>query len=148
MSGADITYELPLHRDSATRCVALFMGDMPAYAGPIRSARVPLGSLREMWDCAWVFYGWQNSPNTYKPDYYLVDVDGWAKRIHADARRNDRWAFPFVDGLERNNDTLFSPVNGRHSRQAGQLANRSEGCTVSLYEAERAAPLPLYRYGA
>ena len=68
----------------------LFMGTIPSYAGPVRSARVPMGSLREIWDSAWVFYGWQNwakGPNL------VVDVDDWALSVHSDARQKGRWVF-------------------------------------------------------
>lgn len=110
VSSADITYELPLQGDGSTRSVALFMGDVPAFAGPVRSGRVPMGSIREMWDSAWVFFGWQNSGNPNRPDY-TVDLDDWALRLHADARQHGRWVFPFVEGTERNYDTLFHRVS-------------------------------------
>lgn len=110
VSSADITYELPLQSDGSTRSVALFMGEIPSYAGPVRSGRVPLGSLREMWDSAWIFFGWQNGPDENKKDL-VVDVDDWALNLHPDARQNGRWVFPFVEGTERNYDSLFHREN-------------------------------------
>ncbi|MBR5224461.1 MAG: DUF3048 domain-containing protein, partial [Clostridia bacterium] len=54
VSSADIMYELPVQQDGSTRSVALFMSDVPSFAGPVRSGRVPHASLREMWGGAWV----------------------------------------------------------------------------------------------
>ena len=87
------------------------LGTIPSYAGPVRSARVPMGNLREIWDSAWVFYGWQNwakGPNL------VVDVDDWALSVHSDARQKS-WVFPFVEGTERNYSDLFRRENdGEH----------------------------------
>ena len=58
-SAADITYEMPIQADGSTRQVALFMGEYPESAGPVRSARVPMCSLREMWGGTFAFYGYQ-----------------------------------------------------------------------------------------
>ena len=55
VASADIIYEMPVQKDGSTRSVALFMGEIPAFAGPIRSGRVPHASVREMWDSVWVF---------------------------------------------------------------------------------------------
>ena len=59
VASADITYELPIQADGSTRSLALFMTDHPDSAGPIRSARVPMASLREMWGGTYCFYGYQ-----------------------------------------------------------------------------------------
>ena len=60
VSSADLTYEMPIQADGSTRQLALFMGDYPAEgAGPVRSARVPMCSLREMWGGVFCFYGYQ-----------------------------------------------------------------------------------------
>ena len=106
VSAADIIYEMPIQKDGSTRSAALFMGTLPSYAGPVRSGRVPMGSLREMWGGAWVFYGWQNWFNQNQTNT-VVDVDDWALHVHKDARQKGRWVFPFVEGSERNYDALF-----------------------------------------
>ncbi|MFQ9445966.1 MAG: DUF3048 domain-containing protein [Christensenellales bacterium] len=49
VASADVSYEMPVQADSSTRSAMLFMGTIPAYAGPVRSGRVPMGSLREIW---------------------------------------------------------------------------------------------------
>ena len=107
MSYADIVYEMPLQSDGSTRAAALFMSNIPQFAGPVRSGRVPMGSLREMWDSAWVFFGWQNPNFQSNADNLVVDVDTWALSIHADARQNGRWVFPYVEGTEKNYDSFF-----------------------------------------
>ena len=56
VASADLIYEMPIQADGSTRSAMLFMGTIPAYAGPVRSGRVPMGSLREIWGGAWVFY--------------------------------------------------------------------------------------------
>ena len=104
VSYADLIYEMPIQSDGSTRSLALFMSDIPSYAGPVRSARVPMGSLREIWGGAWVFYGeqnWYNSVNT------VVDVSDWALSVHADARQKGRWVFPFIAGHEGIYQSLF-----------------------------------------
>lgn len=113
ISSADIIYEMPLQSDGSTRMAALFMTDIPSFAGPVRSGRVPMGSLREMWGGAWVFYGWQN---WFKSNEDLVvDVDDWATHLHPDARQKGRWVFPFVEGTENNYGDLFHRENdGAH----------------------------------
>ena len=84
VASADISYEMPVQADGSTRSAMLFMGTIPSFAGPVRSARVPMGSLREIWDSAWVFYGWQNWANG---NNIVVDVDDWALSVHSDARQ-------------------------------------------------------------
>ena len=59
VASADIIYELPIQADGSTRSLALFMTEHPDSAGPIRSARVPMASLREMWGGTYCFYGYQ-----------------------------------------------------------------------------------------
>ena len=56
VASADLIYELPIQRDGSTRSLALFMSEFPESAGPIRSARVPMASLREMWGGTYCFY--------------------------------------------------------------------------------------------
>ena len=72
------------------------MSNIPSYAGPVRSGRVPMASLREMWGGAWIFYGWQNT--VVQSGKLIVDVDSWALNLHEDARQNGRWVFPFIEG--------------------------------------------------
>ena len=105
VSSADIIYEMPIQADGSTRSFALFMSEIPAFAGPVRSGRVPMGSLREMWNSAWVFYGWQNT--VVNAGRLIVDVDSWALNMHSDARQGGRWVFPYVEGTERNYANLF-----------------------------------------
>ena len=71
VSSADLIYEMPIQADGSTRSLALFMSDIPSYAGPVRSGRVPMASLREIWGGAWVFYGEQN---WYAGTNTVVDV--------------------------------------------------------------------------
>lgn len=97
VSSADIMYEMPLHQAGNTRAVALFMGTIPSYAGPVRSARVPMASLREMWGGAWVFYGIQEYFLNEEP---AVDVFDFVSSFHPDAKQGGRWIFPFMDGTD------------------------------------------------
>ncbi|MBE5799569.1 MAG: DUF3048 domain-containing protein [Clostridiales bacterium] len=105
VASADIIFEMPIQADGSTRAFALFMGDIPSYAGPVRSGRVPMGSLREIFGGAWVFYGWQNT--VVQAGTLIVDVDSWALNLHKDARQGGRWVFPFIEGTERNYANLF-----------------------------------------
>jgi len=105
VSSADIMYEMPVQQDGSTRSVALFMGEVPSFAGPVRSGRVPHASLREMWDGAWVFYGWQNWYTN--AENLVVDVIDWALHLHPEARGKGRWVYPFIEGTGMNHASLF-----------------------------------------
>lgn len=112
IASADLVYEMPVQKDGSTRSVAIYMSSIPSFTGPIRSARVPMGSIREMWDSAWVFYGWQNAA---KNNDLVTDVDNWALHLHEDARVKGRWVFPFIEGIERNYASFFHRENdGQH----------------------------------
>ena len=128
-SSADITYEMPLQSDGSTRSVAVFLGDIPRVAGPVRSGRVPMASLREMWDSAWVFYGWQNKGEADNVLNLTVDVDEYALHLHSDARVNGRWVFPYVEGTERNYGNLFQRNN-----EGGHIAPHN--VQINLYEVQ------------
>lgn len=105
IASADIMFEMPIQADGSTRGFALFMGSIPSYAGPVRSGRVPMASLREIWGGAWIFYGWQNT--VVNAGRLIVDVDSWALNMHEDARVNGRWVFPYIEGTENNYGKLF-----------------------------------------
>jgi hypothetical protein len=105
VASADIIFEMPIQADGSTRAFALFMSDIPSYAGPVRSGRVPMASLREIFGGAWVFYGWQNT--VVAAGELIVDVDSWALNMHEDARQGGRWVFPYIEGTERNYANLF-----------------------------------------
>lgn len=109
VSSADILYEFPIQMDGSTRLIALYMGEKPTYAGPVRSGRVIMAKLREMWGGAWVFYGWQNSFGTSENP--AVDVVDFATMMHKDARQKGRWVFPFVEGMEQNYGKFFHREN-------------------------------------
>ena len=112
VSSADIIYEMPLHQAGDTRSVALFMGNIPNIAGPVRSARVPMASLREMWGAAWVFYGTQ--------EYWLaeettVDVLDFVSQFNPDCMKGGRWVFPFFNGTDMQYYELFGrQSDGEH----------------------------------
>ena len=108
VSSADIMYEMPLHSAGNTRSVALFMSEIPSYAGPVRSARVPMASLREMWGGAWVFYGIQEYFQNEEP---TVDVQDFVTTFHKDAVQGGRWIFPFMDGTQMQYFDLFARQN-------------------------------------
>ena len=114
ISAADIIYELPLHAEGHSRGAMLFLSEFPTRVGPIRSARVPMASVREMWDSAYVFHGRQNGN---KGTEIEVDVDRWVLRLHSDAFKGSakedggRFYFPFIDGYT-DSYNLFSRVTG------------------------------------
>lgn len=116
-SAADIIYELPLHGEGHSRGAVVFLSEFPTRVGPIRSARVPMASIREMWDAAYVFHGRQNGYNGNEID---VDVDRWVLRLHEGAFKGSktedggRFYFPFVDGYT-DSYNLFSRVTGDRS---------------------------------
>ena len=104
VSSADIMYELPLHSAGNTRSVALFMSEIPSIAGPVRSARVPMASLREMWGAAWVFAGTQEDWVRENP---LIDVFDFTFTFNDGVRSGGRYRFPFMNGLDMGYSDLF-----------------------------------------
>ncbi|MBO5568079.1 MAG: DUF3048 domain-containing protein [Clostridia bacterium] len=83
VAAADVMYEMPLHMAGNTRSVALFMSNMPPYAGPVRSSRVPMASLREMWGAAWAFCGTQQD---WRGTNTTIDVADFVLSFHEEAR--------------------------------------------------------------
>ena len=104
VSSADLTYELPLYMDGNTRQVVLFMSKIPHLAGPVRSARVNMASIREMWDGAWVFAGTQED---WKRENPSIDVGDFVRSMGWEPWQGNRWAFPFLNGLDGNYNELF-----------------------------------------
>ncbi|MDY5349115.1 MAG: DUF3048 C-terminal domain-containing protein [Candidatus Ventricola sp.] len=90
VSDADLTYEMPIQADGSTRELALFMGTVPDSAGPVRSARIPMCSLREMWGGVFCFYGYQGGSTS---------VLDWVKAYSA----NKKLAYPYINGITTNN---------------------------------------------
>ena len=66
VASADLIYEMPIQRDGSTRQLALFMSEYPESAGPVRSARIPMCSLREMWGAPYYFFGYQGGTTSVK----------------------------------------------------------------------------------
>ena len=89
VSDADLTYEMPIQADGSTRELALFMGTVPDSAGPVRSARIPMCSLREMWGGVFCFYGYQGGSTS---------VLDWVKAYSA----NKKLAYPYINGITTN----------------------------------------------
>ena len=104
VSSADITYELPLYMDGNTRQLVLFMSEIPVYAGPVRSARVNMASIRQMWDAAWVFAGTQED---WKRENPSIDVGDFVQTMDLEPWQGGRWAFPFLNGLDGNYNEMF-----------------------------------------
>ena len=86
VSDADLIYEMPIQADGSTRELALFMGSSPDSAGPVRSSRIPMCSLREMWGGVFCFYGYQEG---------TTSVLDWVKAYSA----NKKLAYPYVNGI-------------------------------------------------
>lgn len=106
VASADITYELPIQADGSTRSLALFMTEHPDSAGPIRSARVPMASLREMWGGTYCFYGYQGGRDKN-------NVKEWA--IANSAAK--RFAYPYyLNGMTKN--SKWFPRSSDHSHVA------------------------------
>ena len=134
VSSADRMYEMPLHSAGNTRSVALFMGTIPSYAGPVRSARVPMASLREMWGGAWVFYGIQEYFLNEEP---AVDVHDFVSSFHPDCMQGGRWIFPFLNGTDMQYYELF----GRQSDSEHVAPHNATINTRAVEELFKAEPV-------
>ena len=88
VASADLIYELPIQQDGSTRQVALFMSEYPASAGPVRSARIPMASLAEMWGAPYYFFGYQGG---------TTSVKDWVKTYSA----KKKFAYPYVELMNK-----------------------------------------------
>ena len=92
VAAADIIYELPIQADGSTRSLALFLTEHPDSVGPIRSARVPMASLREMWGGTYCFYGYQGGRDSN-------NVKDW---VTANSARKKFAAPEYLNGMTKN----------------------------------------------
>ena len=88
VASADLIYELPIQADGSTRQVALFMGEYPDLAGPVRSARIPMASLREMWGAPYYFFGYQGGTTSVKE---------WVQKYSA----NKKFSYPYIELMNK-----------------------------------------------
>ena len=88
VASADLIYELPIQADGSTRQVALFMGEYPELAGPVRSARIPMASLREMWGAPYYFFGYQGGTTSVKE---------WVQKYSA----NKKFSYPYIELMNK-----------------------------------------------
>lgn len=109
VASADITYELPIQADGSTRSLALFMTEHPDSAGPIRSARVPMASLREMWGGTYCFYGYQGGSDKNNVKEWAI-ANSAAKRFahpyYLTAAFSSSFRFAFEKSRERSLPSL------------------------------------------
>ena len=92
VASADLIYELPIQADGSTRSLALFLTEHPDSVGPIRSARVPMASLREMWGGTYCFYGYQGGRDSN-------NVKDW---VTANSARRKFAAPEYLNGMTKN----------------------------------------------
>lgn len=108
ISSADLFYEMPIQKDGSTRGLALYMGEIPAGSGPIRSARIAAASLREIWDAPFVYQGMRESK--------LTSVKDWWKEYRAEFWSSGRFQYPLVDLIQpRYNDTNERVADGHQA---------------------------------
>ena len=103
VASADLIYEMPIQADGSTRELALFMGDCPDGAGPVRSARVPMCSLREMWGGVFCFYGYQEGRDKNNMKDW-IEANSSVKKLK----------YPYVNGISKNSDWFPRSSDGGH----------------------------------
>ncbi len=104
VSQADVIYELPLHRQGHTRSVAMFMGDIPSAAGPVRSARIPMLEIREEWNSGYIFFGSQEAKGTSVKEYL--------RKIHRELWDKNTFIYPIIDGITARYGKFFVAQRG------------------------------------
>lgn len=102
-ASADLIYEMPIQADGSTRELALFMGDYPDGAGPVRSARVPMCSLREMWGGVFAFYGYQGGRDKNNMKSW-VEANSSVKKLK----------YPYLNGISKHADWFPRTSDGGH----------------------------------
>ena len=103
VASADLIYEMPIQADGSTRELALFMGDCPDGAGPVRSARVPMCSLREMWGGVFAFYGYQGGRDKNNMKSW-VEANSSVKKLK----------YPYLNGISKHADWFPRTSDGGH----------------------------------
>ena len=102
VASADLIYELPIQADGSTRQVALFMGDYPEIAGPVRSARIPMASLAEMWGTPYYFFGYQGGTTSVKE---------WVQKYSA----NRKFSYPYTELMNKKKGVWYNRTSdGNH----------------------------------
>ena len=102
VASADLIYELPIQADGSTRQVALFMGEYPEIAGPVRSARIPMASLAEMWGAPYYFFGYQGGTTSVKE---------WVQKYSA----NRKFAYPYTELMNKKRGVWYDRTSdGNH----------------------------------
>ena len=101
VSAADLIYEMPIQADGSTRSLAVFMGEYPDSAGPIRSARIPMCSLREMWGGVYCFYGYQGG---------TTSVEEWVRQYSAVGKLR----YPYLNGMGENTAWFTRSSDSHH----------------------------------
>ena len=126
VASADLIYEMPIQADGSTRELALFMGDYPDGAGPVRSARVPMCSLREMWGGVFCFYGYQEGRDKNNMKDW-IEANSSVKKLNAVyasyAETPSAHPFTFTEtGLERGEDVNGVIINYKTTTDAYMTA--------------------------
>ena len=165
VGSADITYEMPIQADGSTRELALFMGEYPDGAGPVRSARVPMCSLREMWGGTLAFYGYQegrdsNNVKTWIEKNsgehklrYPAYLNGISKNANWFARSSDHHhAAPHnvrldLNELLRGDSSASTPHPFRFTEEGLSRGEDVNGLVIS-YKATADAYVTAYQYDA
>ncbi len=102
VASADLIYELPIQKDGSTRQLALFMSEYPEMAGPVRSARIPMCSLREMWGGPYYFFGYQSGTTSVKE---------WVQKNSA----TGKFSYPYVELMNKRMGEWYNRTNdGNH----------------------------------
>lgn len=91
LNAAGVVYEA-IAEGGITRFMAIYKGDLPAWVGPIRSARQTFVHLSRPYNCGYVHVGGAgNAVNTLKTSGYRDLDGGWVEGQYV-FRVNDRWA--------------------------------------------------------
>lgn len=98
VASADLIYEMPIQADGSTRQLALFMSEYPEIAGPVRSARIPMANLSEMWEAPLYFFGYQGG---------TTDMKAWVKEYG----RTGKFAYPYVDLMNKKIGEWYERAN-------------------------------------
>ena len=102
VASADLIYELPIQADGSTRQLALFMGEYPEIAGPVRSARIPMASLAEMWGAPYYFFGYQGGTTSVKE---------WVQKYSA----NRKFSYPYTELMNKKKGVWYDRTSdGNH----------------------------------
>lgn len=129
VGSADFMFEMPIQKDGSTRGLALYMSEIPAGSGPVRSSRIAAASLREIFDAPFVYYGMRTVTST--------SVKDWWRKYHSEFWSDGKFNYPLIDLMQgRYNKGYYERVKDGHQNPHNVMVDVSVIRDMATEEAD------------